>query len=344
MRRFLLFGIATVGWLITQPVWGQSLVPGKALPNKAAYGRIGPAKDAPPSPPAAAPPAGSTGGSTNHSGGGRDSQNHERHSNGGGSGHGHHGHGGWQHGGWNGGGWHGGGWNGGGINVWTPWIWTGYTPLFPSYSYFGYDATYSPVPNLARATPIVTPPAPAPAPANDPDPVPRGKITNAEQRALAGKFIGYGDANFGKQRYLAAIERYKRASNTAPEMAEPYFRQAIAWVALGQPENAAIAYRRALKIQATWSGPPFRLDQLYVGTPAIKTAHLETLAKAAEANPFNSEILLVLGMELYFDGQPDRAALFFERCSQLGGNDDHLLNSFIPQPKPGASPPGKMIF
>jgi hypothetical protein len=214
--------------------------------------------------------------------------------------------------------------------IWTP----AYTPAFWPYdpAYFGF------VPNERFI------PEPAPAarigdrnredPAAEPSARRRIRTSNAEQKAKAGRFLGFGDGNFGKQKYLPAVERYKTAAQMAPDLAEPYFRQGYALVALGQYENAAKTFRRGLKIRSDWTDSPFRLDQIYGGARLAKTQHLENLAKAVEANPLDVNLLLTLGMQLFFDGQRDRASVFFARAAQLGGNEDRLLNDFLPRPAP----------
>lgn len=242
--------------------------------------------------------------------------------------HGHHGHGHHDHG-------HHGHWHGG------PWVWPVIHPYFSSPAFFGYNPAFdyssapynstpynSPVINTA---PIV-PPAPAAAPGD------AIKNTNAEQKARAGRFIGFGDASFAKQKYLAALGRYKTAIETAPDMAEGYFRQGLAHVALGQFENSAKAFRRGLVVRSSWRGSPFRLDTLYgAGGNPIKVSHLENLAQAVESNPYDADLLLVLGVALFFDGQVDRAELCFSRVTQLGGDSQRLLSDFLPQPKPAGA-------
>jgi hypothetical protein len=52
----------------------------------------------------------------------------------------------------------------------------------------------------------------------------------------------------------------------------------------------------------------------------------------------DANLLFVLGMELQLGGQPERAAAFFTRSAQLGGNDDHLLDGFVPAAKPVPQP------
>ena len=181
--------------------------------------------------------------------------------------------------------------------------------------------------------PILDPPA---------DPAPKQhkvRVANAEAKARAGKFIDFGDALFAKQKFREALERYKLASQQAPDMAEIYLRQGIAAVTMGQYESAGRYYRRALKLDG-WDSAHLRLNEMYGEHRIAKESHLEALAMAIQAAGHDANLLFVLGMEFYLDGQPDRAAPFFTRAGQLGGNDDHLLDGFIPPPaKPAMVPP-----
>jgi hypothetical protein len=73
-----------------------------------------------------------------------------------------------------------------------------------------------------------------------------------------------------------------------------------------------------------------------------------------EANPLDSELLIALGMQIFFDGQQQRAEVFFARAAELGANEDNLLDSFLPRPGPAgagkpddpaqAKPGGKIVF
>ena len=314
----------------------------------------------PPNPPSETPqntsPASDKGDNTGAPNGGRQNQGDDRRADrGDGSrdrgrpGHGHHHH-------------H----HGGGPWIGYPWVWgTPYYPgiYYPSASIYGYNVGFGynlGLPAQFDPNPVVVPqnnaannvanngaanrPAPAPVPAD------ALRTTNPEQRARAGRFLGFGDAQFAKQKYLAAVGRYKTAIETAPDLADGYLRQGFAHVALGQYENAAKAFKRALAVRDDWRGAPFRLEQLYVDAPISKTQHLENLAKAVEENPFDADLLLVLGLELYFDDQRDSAAVFLSRVAQFGG-DEALVKHFLQQPKPAGAPDpdppragGKVVF
>ena len=103
------------------------------------------------------------------------------------------------------------------------------------------------------------------------------------------------------------------------------------------------------RIRSDWSDSPFRLDQLYGRDRSPRRSHLENLAKAVEANPFDSNLLMALGMELYFDGQRDRARVFFSRAAQLGGNERSAARTIsCRKPGPGRrrnkSAAAKIVF
>lgn len=226
-----------------------------------------------------------------------------------------------------------------------PLLWGGYTPAFgryqPIYPFSvqrGFSA-WAPTPVPATASPPVNPPAPAARPKTPNKP--KARTSNVATKARAGKFIGFGDVNFEKQSYLSALERYKTAARIAPDVAESYFRQGFALVALGNYQSAAKAFRRGLATRSDWSGSPFRLDKLYQDNRVAKNAHFESLAMAIEANPLDADLLMLLGLEIFFDGQAERSEVFFARVAQLGGNEDKLLDSFLPHPGPAGAPKPK---
>ena len=220
-------------------------------------------------------------------------------------------------------------------------------PVDPYWVQQGFNV-WTPAP-VARTVPqAADPPAPTPKAIEKPT----VRATGAASKASAGKFLGYGDVNFKKQKYHSAVERYKTAARIAPDLAETYFRQGFALVAMGNYPSAAKAFRRGLGVRSDWTDAPFRLAELYGDNQLAKTAHRESLAKAVEANPFDAELLMLLGLHIFFDGQAERSEVFFARVAQLGGNDDKRLDSFLPHPgpagagKPDNKPPrdGKIVF
>ncbi|MBI3462645.1 MAG: tetratricopeptide repeat protein [Planctomycetes bacterium] len=157
----------------------------------------------------------------------------------------------------------------------------------------------------------------------------RVQPTNAEARARAGRFLDAGDEQFGNQRYYESLQRYKQAAQAAFDLADCYFRQGQAMIALGKYDQAAKAFRRGLELDPAWPRSGFRLDGLYGQNHAAQEAHLDALAKAAEDSPRDSDLLFLVGVQLYFGGQPDRSQQFFLRAATLAGPQSQHIDGFL---------------
>jgi tetratricopeptide (TPR) repeat protein len=149
------------------------------------------------------------------------------------------------------------------------------------------------------------------------------RSTNAQAVVLALKFIGYGDALFVQQKYAEANDRYRKAATSAPQLADPWFRQGFALAATGRYELAQNAFKRGLKLNPKWPKSGFDLDELYGPNAITKTAQLDAMANTAEENPNDAGLLFLIGVRLHFDGQADRAKVFFQRAAQLVGGDEN---------------------
>jgi tetratricopeptide (TPR) repeat protein len=158
-------------------------------------------------------------------------------------------------------------------------------------------------------------------------PNPRG--TNQEAVSLGWRFIGYGDAHFADGKYSDAYQRYRKAVQAAPQLAAGYFRQGYALAAIGRYDLAAKALKRGLALDAGWPASGFSNDELYGQNELAKTAHLDAMAKAAQEQPNNADLMFLLGVYFHFDGDPDRAAVFFRRAAQLTGVEDAHLKVFL---------------
>ena len=53
------------------------------------------------------------------------------------------------------------------------------------------------------------------------------------------------------------------------------------------------------------------------------------MAKAAEEQPNDADLMFLLGVYFHFHGDPDRAAVFFRRAVQLTGPEDAHLKAFL---------------
>ncbi len=166
-------------------------------------------------------------------------------------------------------------------------------------------------------------------------PVPRS--SNARAFALGWQFIDFGDGHFNNQKYADAYQRYKRAARAAPTLADAYFRQGFALIALGNYEQAANTIKRGLELDPDWARSDFHNDELYGGNEAAKTAHLDALGQAATDNPNDADLQFLVGVFLHFEGQPQRAKPFFERAARMAGDTTHLAG-FLGQAAPAAKP------
>ncbi len=139
-------------------------------------------------------------------------------------------------------------------------------------------------------------------------------------RERAWRFIEVGDTAFLNRDYRTAGERYRAAARAAPRVVEAYLKQAQAMIALERYEDALEAYGRALALPPLWATANFTLDEQYGPEgAATKEKHLNQLAAAAEQDPNNPSLLLLVGMELFYDQQPERAVNFLRRAKELGG-------------------------
>lgn len=168
--------------------------------------------------------------------------------------------------------------------------------------------------------------------ANDPADRPKAgkpRATNADARARSQRFIVLGDGYFAKQDYSDAYSRYKLAQQAAPDMSDGFLRQGFALVAMGRYDHAARSFKRGISLEPRWAESGFRLDQLYgAGGQAAKAAHLEALAQEGLKGP-GSDLMFLLAVMLYFDGQAERAKPFFIRAQELAGADDAHLDGFL---------------
>jgi tetratricopeptide (TPR) repeat protein len=161
------------------------------------------------------------------------------------------------------------------------------------------------------------------------------RATNADSRTRSQRFIVLGDGYFAKQSYSDASQRYKLAVQAAPDMADGYFRQGLALVALGRYDTAARSLKRGLGLQPNWAASGFRLGTLYADNGLAKAAHIEALAQEALRAP-SSDVLFLLGVMLYFDGQGERARPFLVRSRELAAGDDAHLDGFLRKVAPAA--------
>jgi tetratricopeptide (TPR) repeat protein len=162
------------------------------------------------------------------------------------------------------------------------------------------------------------------------------RVANIAMRRKADQQIATGDMLFREQNFHAALQRYKQASQFAPDMAETYWRQGHALIATANYELAGGAFKRALALDPATEREAFTLDKLYGAAAIAKAAHLEGLAAWALAHADSSEPYFLMGVTLHYDAQPARAAKFFARASELAGVGGGHLTAFAPPAAAGA--------
>jgi tetratricopeptide (TPR) repeat protein len=179
---------------------------------------------------------------------------------------------------------------------------------------------------VANITPTMNEDVRVDAPAPKP---PADRPINPQATALARRFIKFGDALFIDQKFSEANNRYRKASQSAPQLADTWFRQGFALSAMGRYDQAVAAIQRGLKINPTWAKSGFDLKELYGPDLLAKDAHIDALAQAAVDRPDDANRLFLVGVYLHFDGQVQRAEKFFRRALELAAGDDEHIRAFL---------------
>ena len=160
---------------------------------------------------------------------------------------------------------------------------------------------------------------------------PLAKFSNPETRRKAERYIAEGDTLFRAQNFNSALQKYKLAASTAPDLAEIYWREGHALVAVNQFDMATTAFKRAIAMTDELSRGGFKLDDLYGAASLTKTAHLESLAELAMTRRQSPDPYFLLGIFLTYDGQQERAVKFFERAADLAGiSGGHIAVFLVP--------------
>ncbi len=202
--------------------------------------------------------------------------------------------------------------------------------------YFGYDyfgpplsfdyGAFDAYPIIPWAPPALLPPEQGAAVPSKP--LIKTRPLNAEALARAGRYLSAGDEHFAAQRYRDANARYRSATEAA-DLVEAFFRQGQALVATGTYELAGKAFKRGMKLSDKWPQANFSLTELYGANQVAKGAHMEALAAAAGDAPHDGTLLLLVGLELYFDGQQERSLPFFRKAEALLAGEGLNLNAVL---------------
>jgi tetratricopeptide (TPR) repeat protein len=234
----------------------------------------------------------------------------------------------------------------GGYGFWNPYVYYP-CPLYLPPLVVPAEAIYGPAAAWRMLDAVMPPAVPtiptivnAPRPAEIAPADANRKPPASDQRAVdrARRYVTLGDAAIREQNYAMAKSRYHKALAIAPDLAESYFRQGQTLVALGKYDDAVETFKRGLKLDPLWPQWPLRLDVFYGPNQVAKAAHLEAVAQRALAEPNNPDLLFLVGVELYLDGQRQRSRKFFVRAEQLTLGDAGHVRSFLQELPEHAAP------
>jgi hypothetical protein len=167
------------------------------------------------------------------------------------------------------------------------------------------------------------------------------RFSNVESRRKADRLINEGDELFRAQNFHSALQKYKLAASTAPDLPEAHWRKAHALLATHNYDLATTAFKRAIALTEDFGRGGFRLSDLYGTAAMTKTNHLESLAERAIARSGSSDPYFLLGLFLYYDGQPARAEKFFQKAGDLAGISGGHIAAFLDPAEEATEAPGE---
>lgn len=160
---------------------------------------------------------------------------------------------------------------------------------------------------------------------------------NWDIRKLALRFFEFGDKKMREGKYHSALQRYKKAEAVDDQLADAYFRQAMAHLGLGKYTRARAAIQEGLDLRPDWGASRFRLSDLF-GPHHLEAVQM-TLEEWVRKNPLDSDAYFMQGVIDHFTGRQEAALQAFLQSAQLNGNAADIL-SFLPaeQPEPIPQP------
>jgi hypothetical protein len=188
-----------------------------------------------------------------------------------------------------------------------------------------------PRPGAPAALPAASTRVAPPAAAKPHDDV-LARHSNIESRRKAERLLAEGDELFRAQSFHAALQKYKLAARTAPELAEAHWRQGHALVATRNFDLAARSFERAVALTDDLGRGGFQLNDLYGAAARTKANHLDALAEWALSRDAAPQPYFLVGLFLHYDGQPGRAEKYFRKASDLAGISGAHLAVFLAKP------------
>ncbi len=133
-----------------------------------------------------------------------------------------------------------------------------------------------------------------------------------KQKREADELFKQGEAEYKKEDYEAAIEKFERCLAKDPEKVVAQFNIGVCYTHLAQPDKAIEAYRKALAIEPEYSDAYFNLGRIY----HRRDDYVEAIAnykKALEGDPYAPDVLYNCAYALMESGRVAEAIDAWDR-------------------------------
>ncbi len=159
---------------------------------------------------------------------------------------------------------------------------------------------------------------------------PRARDEFDKKESMARE-IRLGNAAFASGAFSQALRHYEQASKENPLDGQPWFYQGQALFALGQYPKAVTAIQRGLKWHPQWPAAAFQPRALYGEKGKQFQQHLGQLAAAIEKSPNDDGLLFLLGYQLWFDGEKEKAQMVFRRAASFTADPSAMSGFLMPK-------------
>jgi len=133
-----------------------------------------------------------------------------------------------------------------------------------------------------------------------------------KQKREADDLFKQGEAEYKREDYEAAIEKFERCLAKDPEKVVAQFNIGVCYTHLAQPDKAIEAYRKALAIEPEYSDAYFNLGRIY----HRRNDYVEAIAnykKALEGDPYAPDVLYNCAHALMASGRVAEAIDAWDR-------------------------------